>query len=360
MPLVDYRRRIENSLGGRLDLQLNSMSLARTGGQNTQRAFAGARWDLRRITPWGQEMILTGYGRADVYHSTGSILSPTTTYRGQDGWQGRLIGAAAFELRWPFIGPLFGGVQRLTPRLQVVASPTTKNLSIPNEDARAIDLEDSNLFALNRFPGYDRWEDGTRITYGLDWALDLPGVSIQTNIGQSYRLTSKATLYPDGTGLTNRLSDIVGRTTVKYKRWVSLTHRYRLDKDNLAIRRNEIDATIGSDKTYAVIGYLRLNRDVSLGIEDLRDREELRLGGRVQIARYWSLFGSAIVDLTGTNDDPTSTSNGYQPIRHRLGIAYEDDCLRMGLSWRRDYDESGDARRGSTYQLQLSFKNLGR
>lgn len=360
MPLVDYRHRIDNTLGGRLDLQLNSMALARTSGQDTQRSFAGARWDLRRITPWGQELLLTAYGRADAYHSTDSLLSSTTTYRGLDGWQGRMIGAAAIELRWPFIGSLFGGVQRLTPRLQAVISPTTKNLSIPNEDARAIDLEDSNLFALNRFPGYDRWEDGTRITYGLDWALDLPGVSIQTNIGQSYRLTSKATLFPDGTGLTNRLSDIVGRTTVKYKRWVSLTHRYRLDKDNLAIRRNEIDATFGTDKTYAVIGYLRLNRDVSLGIEDLRDREELRLGGRLQLAKYWSLFGSAIVDLTGKNDDPASTSNGYQPIRHRLGIAYEDDCLRMGFSWRRDYDASGDALPGSTYQLQLSFKNLGR
>ena len=61
---------------------------------------------------------------------------------------------------------LFGGTQRLTPRVQLVLTPPTRNLSIPNEDARAVDLEDSNLFALNRFPGYDRWEDGSRVTYG--------------------------------------------------------------------------------------------------------------------------------------------------------------------------------------------------
>ncbi len=46
---------------------------------------------------------------------------------------------------------------------------------MPNEDARAIDLEDSNLFALNRFPGYDRVEDGVRFTYGVDWQFTRPG-----------------------------------------------------------------------------------------------------------------------------------------------------------------------------------------
>jgi LPS-assembly protein len=147
---------------------------------------------------------------------------------------------------------------------------------------------------------------------------------------------------------------------VKFGRSIGLTHRYRIDKDSLGIRRNEIDATVGSDTTYAVVGYLRLNRDVDASIEDLRDREEIRLGGRVQFARYWSLFGSAIIDLTGRQEDPLSLADGYEPIRHRIGVAYEDDCLRIGLTWRRDYDASGDARRGNTFQLRLSFRNLGR
>ena len=64
--------------------------------------------------------------------------------------------------------------------------------------------------------------------------------------------------------------------------------------ENLALRRNEIDATIGNRGTYAEFGYLRLNRNIDPSIEDLRDREEIRVGGRVQFARYWSIFGSAI------------------------------------------------------------------
>jgi LPS-assembly protein len=233
-------------------------------------------------------------------------------------------------------------------------------MEMPNEDARAIELEDSNLFALNRFPGYDRFEDGARVTYGIDYALNLPGISVDANIGQSYRLSDRPALFPDGVGLTDKLSDIVGRTTVRFRDFVSLTHRYRLDKDNLAIRRNEIDATIGSRRTYVLLGYLRLNRDIDTSIEDLRDREEVRVGGRVQIGRFWSAFGSAIIDLTDRKEDPFSTADGYQPIRHRLGIAYDDDCLELGLTWRRDYQDTGDARRGNTFLLRLSFKNLGR
>lgn len=361
LPLIDYRKRFDDSIaGGKLELQLNSLALARSSGQDTQRGFVSARWDLRRLTNWGQEVQLTGFARGDVYHTDESGQTLTAIYRGNDGWHSRFIGAVAAEIRWPFVGPAFGGTQRLTPRLQIVASPGTPNLSLPNEDARSVDLEDSNLFALNRFPGHDRWEDGARITYGADWALDLAGFSLQANIGQSYRLSSKPAIFPNGTGLTNRTSDIVGRTTLKFKRLVSITHRYRLDKDGFAIRRNEIDATIGTDRTYAVVGYLRLNRDVDPTIEDLRDREEVRLGGRLQFARYWSIFGSAIVDLTGRREDPVSLSDGYEPIRHRLGVAYEDDCIKLGVTWRRDYDRSGDARRGNTYQLTLSLRNLGR
>ncbi len=360
LPMVDYRKRFDRPIvGGKVEVQLNSLLLGRTDGQDTQRGFASARWDMRRITPLGQELLLTGFARADVYHTDEAERTLTAIYRGRNGWHTRGIGAAAAELRWPFIGPLLGGTQRLTPRVQIVASPSTSNLKVPNEDARAIDLEDSNLFALNRFPGYDRWEDGTRLTYGLDWALDLPGFSVQSNIGQSYRFSSKQTLFPDGTGLSNQTSDVVGRTTLKFKRFVSFTHRYRLDKDNFAVRRNEIDATIGTEQTYMTAGYLRLNRDVDTAIEDLRDREEIRIGGRVQVARFWSVFGSAIVDLTDRREDPLSLADGYDPVRHRLGVAYEDDCLRLGLTWRRDYDPSGDARRGNSFQLRLAFKNIG-
>ena len=305
LPVIDYRRRLSDPvLGGKIEFQANSLAITRTTGQDTQRAFASARWDLRRITGLGQEVTFTALARGDVYNSDENNLTATAVYRGNPGWQTRGLATGAVDVKWPLLGEFLGGPQVLTPRVQVVASPNLRNLAIPNEDARAIDLEDSNLFALNRFPGYDRIEDGVRFTYGFDWQWEKPGWRVSSTIGQSYRLTSKPTLLPDGTGLSSRVSDIVGRTEVRFKDFVRFTHRFRLDKDNFAVRRNEIDAAVGSERTYAEVGYLRLNRDISAIAEDLKDREELRVAGRIAFARYWSLFGSGVFNLTGAKEDP--------------------------------------------------------
>lgn len=360
LPVIDYRRRLTDPvLSGRIELQANSLAVTRTTGQDTQRAFASARWDLRRITGLGQEVSFTTLLRGDVYNSDENELTATAIYRGQPGWQTRGVATAAMDVKWPLLGEFLGGTQVLTPRVQVVASPTLRNLAIPNEDARAIDLEDSNLFALNRFPGYDRIEDGVRFTYGFDWQYDRPGWRIATTIGQSYRLTNRRSLLPDGTGLSNRSSDIVGRTEVRFRDFVRFTHRFRLDKDNFAVRRNEIDAAVGNERTYAEVGYLRLNRDISATAEDLKDREELRIAGRVAFARHWSVFGSGVFNLTSAKEDPTATTDGFQALRTRLGVAYQDDCLDLALTWRRDFVATGDARRGNTFQVSIAVRNLG-
>ena len=359
MPEIDFRKRIDLG-GGKLQLQANSLAITRTEGQDTQRAFVAAQWDLRRLTNWGQEVTFTAYGRADAYNTHDSMLTTVASYRGLDGFQTRAIGALAVDVKWPFIGEFLGGTQRLTPRVQLVATPKTNNLDIPNEDARAVDLEDSNLFALNRFAGYDRWEDSSRVTYGAEWAVAVPGITFNTVIGQSYRLSERPTILPVGTGLSDRFSDIVGRSTLRVRDFVSIIHRYRLDKDSFAVRRNEVDATVGSSQTYVLAGYLRLNRNIFPAIEDLQDREEVRLAGRVQFARFWSAFGSTVIDLTERSEDPLSLADGFEPIRHRLGVQYEDDCLRLGFTWRRDYQDTGDARSGNSFLLTLALTNLGR
>ncbi|KQM88708.1 organic solvent tolerance protein [Sphingomonas sp. Leaf23] len=359
LPELDYRRRFNGLLGGVAQVQLNTLAIGRSEGQDTQRAFVSARWDLTRYTPLGQEVTFTAYGRADAYNAHDTIDTAVLSYRGDEGFTPRGIAAVAVDVRWPFIGAIGRGTQRISPRVQLVASPKIANLAVPNEDARAVDLEDSNLFALNRFAGYDRFEDSSRVTYGIDYALDLPGVAVSATVGQSYRTSQRASILPSGTGLDDRFSDIVGRTDIRFREFVTFTHRYRLDKDGAKIRRNELDATIGSRRTYFQVGYLRLNRDID-ELEDLQDREEVRVAGRAAFGPFWSAFASATIDLTDKSEDSLSISDGFDPIRHRVGVQYEDDCLRLGLTWKRDYQRIGDARNGSSYLVTLALKNLGR
>ncbi|WP_252258241.1 LPS-assembly protein LptD [Erythrobacter aurantius] len=359
IPALDYRHILKNPvLGGQVQLQANTLSLIRNEGQDTQRAFAGARWDLRRLTEFGQVVTLTGLVRGDVYNTQNTLATITNVYRGNEGWTARGVATAALDIEWPFVGEAFGGTQVFKPRLQFVASPPIRNLAVPNEDARAIDLEDSNLFALNRFSGYDRVEDGARVTWGVDWELTKPGWRVKSTIGQSYRFSTEREIFPDGTGLSERVSDFVGRTEVRFRNDLKFTHRFRLDKDSFAIRRNEIDATIGSQRNYFEVGYLRLNRDIQT-VEDLQDREELRAAGRFTIGRHWSVFGSGVVNLTSAAEDPVFSPDGFEPIRTRLGVAYSDDCIEFGATLRRDFIDAGDARAGNSFQFFFALRNLG-
>lgn len=360
LPVMDWRRRfVPPGIGGKLELELNTLAITRSSGQDTQRAFARAQWDLRTITGLGQLVTLTALARGDAYHSTQNALTTNALYRGDSGWQGRGIALAALDVQWPLVGQLLGGSQVLTPHVQVVAMPKVPNLSIPNEDSRAVDLEDTNLFSLNRFPGYDRVEDGVRFTYGFDWSIDRPGWRAMTTIGQSYRLTSQNALIPAGTGLSNRLSDIVGRTELRFRDLVKFTWRYRLDKSTFALRRNEVDATIGNHRTYVEIGYLNLNRNIDPTFEDLQDSSSLQGAARLAIDKYWSVFGSAVVNLTKSAANPTLNGDGFQMLRHRLGFAYTDDCLDIAITWRRDYVTTGDASRGNVFQVTLALRNIG-
>jgi LPS-assembly protein len=302
---------------------------------------------------------LTALVRGDVYNTNNIDATTTAVYRGNEGWTARGIATAAIDIEWPFVGEAFGGTQVFKPRLQLVASPPVRNLAVPNEDARAIDLEDSNLFALNRFPGYDRVEDGSRLTWGVDWELQRPGWRVKSTIGQSFRLDAPDPgLFPEGTGLSEQVTDFVGRTEVRFRNLVNFTHRFRLDKDNFAIRRNEIDAAIGSRRTYFEVGYLRLDRNIQT-VEDLRDREELRVAGRLAIGRKWSVFGSGVFNLTDPEEDPVFQPDGFEPIRTRFGVAYSDGSLEFGATWRRDFIDAGDARRGNAFQLFFALRNLG-
>ena len=359
LPLIDYDWRPSKTLlGGRLHIGANSMNLFRTDGQDVARALAFARWDRSLITPLGQRITFSGMMRGDVYHVANADKATLPVYAGIDGLRARALPVAAIDVEWPFSGSALGGVQSITPRVQLVATPSGRNASFPNEDSRAIELEDINLFDLNRFPGFDQFEGGTRLTYGVRYTLDRPGWAVTSEIGQSARLVGTGNEFPQGTGLSDTLSDFVGRTTLRYGGLLELVHRFRVDRSTLAVRRNEFDVQIGSPVNYATIGYVKLNRNIL--IEDLEDREELRAGGRVAFARNWSVSGSAIVDLTTRSNNPFATGDGFTFIRHRIGAEYEDECFRFGLSWRRDYIGDRDFRPGSSFLLTLAFKTSTR
>ena len=67
-----------------------------------------------------------------------------------------------------------------------------------------------------------------------------------------------------------------------------------------------------------------------------------------------------MLDLTNSDEDPLSLADGINSVRHRLSLDYEDDCIAIGVSWRRDYERLGTRIEGSTFSFRLSLKGLSR
>ena len=63
-------------------------------------------------------------------------------------------------------------------------------------------------------------------------------------LGQSYRFDNKDNPFPDGSGLSEQESDVVGQVVAQYKDLYSLNYRFQLNSDNLQSERHELDGYI--------------------------------------------------------------------------------------------------------------------
>src|SRR5690606_27101786 len=94
----------------------------------------------------------------------------------------------------------------------LTASPNRTYDKIPNEDSRDAQIDMLNLYADNRFPGSDRYENGSHVSYGFKFGgyQNSTGNAAFITLGQSYRLSSDNP-FPEGSGLENDSSDYVGQ-----------------------------------------------------------------------------------------------------------------------------------------------------
>ncbi len=69
--------------------------------------------------------------------------------------------AVCLDYRYPFISVENWGTQTIEPRAQLIIRPSETGIGkMPNEDAQSLVFDDSNLFEINKYSGWDRVEGG--------------------------------------------------------------------------------------------------------------------------------------------------------------------------------------------------------
>jgi len=310
----------EDLTGGDVALFASGVGLSRTDGRDVARLSLGANWERRVILSTGVTLRGFATGRADVYRTRDDpdIDDAAVRFVPQAGLDMRLPLAKATPDASHFLE--FGG--------QFIVAPVGLNDSdIPNEDSVLVEFDETAIFDVNRFPGVDRVETGSRVNLGVRYART--GVTDRWRLGASagrvLRLADQ-TDFSENSGLADRLSDWVGAWSVGYGDDVTFINRLRVD-DEFRVARNEVGALLRHGRVDVDATYVFLAEDAELGSDV--DREEFRIDGDVRIAPQWTIGGFLRRDL---QED--------RFVRTRARIEYRSECAGIEAYFGRNFTDS--------------------
>ena len=97
---------------------------------------------------------------------------------------------AGLEYHYPLIDVEPWGTQTIEPIAQLILRPNETDIGkFPNEDAQSLVFDDTNLFSVDKFSGWDRVEGGGRLNAGLQYTAQFNRAgSVNALFGQSYQL----------------------------------------------------------------------------------------------------------------------------------------------------------------------------
>ena len=220
----------------RASMDIRSASVTRRTGAKSRYASLLATLSLPHRTSDGHILEADASLRTDIY-SISDI--PQANGREFSGTETRSIPQLALKWRYPLIRQVGNASLIIEPQAQLILSSNGNNPeTIPNEDSLAHELSDITLFDPSPFPGVDRVENGSRFLYAVRGRYQTAqGHSIRMMLGQNYHLSGD-TVLPSANGRDPDRSDYVGHIGVQAAP-LDLSYRFRLDRDDLGLRRSE-------------------------------------------------------------------------------------------------------------------------
>ena len=352
-PLIEARWEPKSAvLGGRLRLDASAVVLSRDQSSSAVSAAAAATPvaftdDARRATAqadWQRSFTFKNGlrvqpfldGRVDFYNLSGlsgSVSNATVA---------RAFGTVGANITYPLIKQAGNTTWMLEPMAQIAVSPNTRlNSRIPNEDSVVFEYDETNLFQVNRSPGYDLYQGGQSLTLGgrasASWA-DGRGASVL--FGRRLAARNDYAL-PERTGLRAALSDYILAADVTPLKGIRLFTRLRMDSDAFTVSRLDAGASFSTARANGYISYVQESRSPN-GTKV----SSLDIHAEAFVTKHWGVTTYAIID------------NGDWR-RRDFGAVYRDDCLRVEVLYRHDETTNGTLGPSSSVVLRLSLATFG-
>jgi LPS-assembly protein len=359
-PLVDARwEPASNIAGGRLRVRASAVALSR---EQSQSDVAGQRTpglDSRRVTgeldwrtvwtsPVGMRAEPFIALRADAYSLADLPSGADRSRRVSRG-----LATVGADLSMPFARRWRDATVILEPLAQVAVSPDSHPILLArdaagqpiylNEDSLTFEFDESNLFRVNKFPGYDLYETGLRLNVaGRASVLWDDGRRASLLIGRSFR-DQRDDVFSATSGLRSRGSDWIVAAEAQPIQQVSFFTRARLDPDSFAIRRAEAGMNVVSKRASGYVRYLRAARDINGN-----KTENLDLGAEIFLTKHWGVVAYGNRDLV----------QDAWVIRD-VGVSYRDECVRIDVVYRHEDAVIGRLGPSDSVAVRLTLATLG-
>lgn len=342
VPIVEgYYETTPNSFGLKYFTGANAQMLSRDVGTDQNRLSGTLGASVPFVSNGGHVFTATASMRTDVYNYDDVTIPGKAGL--QSGDETRVVPIAALEWRYPLMRRMSESSITIEPTVLAVASRSGGNPpEITNEDSRVVELTDTNIFSIERFPGLDAIDSGSRVAYGLRAQyLSDESDALELLFGQSYNADSD-TPFPNSNEQGENLSDYIGRVAYSSDNY-RVAYRFGLDRENFQPNRNELSTQLFYQGWGLGLGYLKLVDNAFLG-----DSEQI--AANVNFPIYEGLRGSV-----GMNRDIEIE----QMLNQSAMLTYENECFNLSLIALRSFIRDRDIEPDTSFTLRVGFKNLG-
>jgi LPS-assembly protein len=372
-PVIDYRYIVGTPvLGGELTFTGHARSMARSGSQisdtDTNHALMEASWRRKMIDPIGQVWTPFASVRGDVYSYQDAVnpdVNPATPIPDDTVMRGQAVGGLLYS--YPFVAHTANASHVIEPTAQIIARPSRiDQRRLPDEDAKSLVFDDTLLFDVDKFSGYDRFETGTRANFGMQYTFQASnGMYARAVFGQSYHLGGENAFANPGfdpastvanptlnfspvSGLETNRSDYVAGIYLSPTPGLSLISQARFDDRDWSMRRQDtiLRGTYGPISTS--IGYTFSQFDPTTGLID--KQQDLLAGIGLRLTDNWSVAGMMRYDI-----------DAKERIQDQIQLKYSDECFVLTASYTETFVENPtlELKPDRTLMLRFELKYLG-
>jgi LPS-assembly protein len=338
-PNVYFRNIADDPLlGGKLGYTLHTTTLLREANSQFSRIGISADWQREWRLKNG---ILLG-ARTQVDAEYYKLSDSYTGFTGTSS--SRVTPTISADIRWPLSKVIGSSTHVIEPIAQLVWNEDSLD-TVPNEDSIQVEFEETNLFSLNRFPGFDQKELGLRANVGVNYTIYNPsGWSFGATAGRVFR-KNDLNQFSTASGLSGKNSDWVSAFTLRFPKTFELTNRTLFDsKFNLS--KNETSLNFIYRKWQGEATYLRLQEDIIAGASDRRSEAALKL--------IYTPHDNWEYLAEWRHDFVTNSA-----IEGEFGLKYINECIEIDLSLSLQYAASGNVTSTKELGLRVSFVGIG-